>query len=116
MKAAISFTRKTRTVIFSPRRLLVLLICVAAAVSLSWSVWIALAANRTWTGNSINNPNPALRDNFWTTAENWSGNIAPSANDDLIFSSSAQPGSVNTFANGTTFNSISISGGHTIQR
>jgi hypothetical protein len=45
----------------------------------------ALAATRTWTGASIKNPNSALRNNFWTDPFNWSGNVAPVAGDDLVF-------------------------------
>ena len=82
---------------------------------LVWWFRVSQAASRTWTGASISNPTPSLRNNFWTTAENWSGNTAPVAGDDLIFGSAPQASSLNTFANGTTFNSISISAGHTMQ-
>lgn len=73
-----------------------------------------LGATRTWTGASINDPNPANRNNFWTTAANWSGNAFPVPGDDMVFPNSAlQAASQNTFAPGTTFGKITI-GSHTI--
>jgi autotransporter-associated beta strand protein len=63
----------------------------------------AHAATRTWTG--------AGPDNNWTTAANWSGTIAPSEGDDLVFPDSVtKTTAINTFASGTTFSSISFSG------
>jgi len=78
----------------------------------------AEAATRTWTGASINNPFPP-KDNFWGNQFNWAGNVAPVAGDDLVFNGGIQPTSINTFAAGTIFNSISvtnhvISGGNAI--
>jgi hypothetical protein len=57
----------------------------------------------TWTGLGS--------DTNWTTANNWSSDTPPSPGDDLVFPllSSASPyPSVNNFAAGTTFNSITI--------
>lgn len=56
------------------------------------------AVTRTWTGASINDPTPANRTNFWTTAANWSGNTIPAPGHDLVFpTSSFQAVSQNTF-------------------
>ncbi len=57
----------------------------------------------TWTGLGS--------DTNWTTANNWSGDTSPSPGDDLVFpalSSKSPYASVNNFAAGTTFNSITI--------
>src|SRR4051812_48084819 len=68
-----------------------------------------LAAVRTWTGASINDPTPANRNNFWTTAANWSGNAFPVPGDDLVFPTAAfQTASQNTYAPGTSFGKITI--------
>src|SRR5262245_61225380 len=96
-------------------RIFLALLFLIVTCLLIWSLRVSQAANRTWTGASISNPIPSLRNNFWTTPENWAGNVAPVVGDDLIFGSSAQPSSLNTFANGTTFNSISISPGNVMQ-
>src|ERR1051325_8534473 len=98
---------------FSPRHwLTVCVVSFVAPAMLFWSVWIVIAANRTWTGGTPGDfnclsPNPA-----WTNSCNWASKIVPVAGDDLTFGSSLQPSSVNNFANGTTFNSLSVSGGH----
>ena len=83
-----------------------ILILPIAVVPLVWALWLAHAANRTWNGNGGND--------LWTTAANWNGLVAPSAGDDLIFPTSNQRNSVNKFALGTAFNSISVSGGHSM--
>jgi hypothetical protein len=63
----------------------------------------ALAATREWTG--------AGPDNNWTTAANWSGNIAPSEGDDLVFPDGVTKlTTINTFGAGTTFSSITFRG------
>ena len=73
-----------------------------------------LAATRTWTGASINDPTPANRNNFWTTAANWSGNAIPVPGDDLVFpTASLQAASQNTYGPGTSFGKITI-GTHSI--
>src|SRR5438128_8037328 len=55
----------------------------------------------TWDGGGA--------DNFWTTAVNWVGDIAPVAGDVLVFpAGAAQPINVNDFAAGTTFTSLSV--------
>src|SRR4051812_4580822 len=54
----------------------------------------------TWDGGGA--------DNHWTTAANWAGDVAPNPGDDLSFPfGAAQPITVNDFAAGTAFNSIS---------
>src|ERR1044072_636677 len=72
------------------------------------------AATRTWTGGTpgdsscnafTNNPN-------WLIPCNWSAKTVPAAGDDLVFPASIFPVSTNNFGNLTTFNSLSISGGH----
>ncbi len=84
-------------------------------VSLSaWSFWKAYAAVKTWTGASVSNPNPALRNNLWTNQLNWAGNTAPVPGDDLVFGGSAQINSQNSFPTGTSFESLTIGGGHII--
>jgi autotransporter-associated beta strand protein len=64
-----------------------------------------LPAMATWTGAS-----PV--DSNWSTAQNWQGNVAPSPFDDLVFpAGAAQQTNVDDFSAGTTFNSITLSGG-----
>src|SRR3954467_12066947 len=73
-----------------------------------------LAAVRTWTGASINDPSPANRNNFWTTAANWSGTGFPAPGDDLVFpTASFQVASQNNYLAGTSFGKITIEN-HTI--
>jgi len=62
----------------------------------------------TWTGLG--------GDNHWSTAANWANSLAPQAGDELIFTGSTQSTSVNDYAAGTQFSSISIqSGNFTLQ-
>jgi hypothetical protein len=62
------------------------------------------AAVRTWDGGGA--------DANWQTAANWVGDVAPVANDDLVFpASSAQFATNNNFFFFTTFNSITFEGG-----
>ena len=65
------------------------------------------SATKTWTG-AAGNAN-------WQTAANWGG-TAPVAGDDLVFpAGAAKLSNTNNFANGMTFNSITISGtGYTL--
>ena len=50
-------------------------------------------------------------DSNWTTPENWASDVAPSADDALIFPvDAAQTTNVNDFANGTQFGSILFEG------
>ena len=64
----------------------------------------AFATVRTWDGGGA--------DTNWQTAANWVGDVAPSANDDLVFPAVATQFSTNNnFALLTTFNSITIEGG-----
>lgn len=61
------------------------------------------SATRTWDGGGANGN--------WNTAANWVGDVAPVANDDLIFpATSAQFATTHNFS-GTTFNSITFEGG-----
>src|SRR5438874_6531924 len=58
----------------------------------------------TWDGGGV--------DNHWTTAANWTGDVAPSPGDDLVFpSGAAQLANVNDFAAGTAFQSLIINDG-----
>lgn len=61
------------------------------------------AATRTWDGGGA--------DNNWSTAANWSGDIAPSAGDDLVFSGSTRTTPNNDYTAGTSFNTITFSNG-----
>ena len=96
----------------SRKNLITLIIGISFISIVLWGFWKAYAASRTWTGASINNPNLALRNNLWSNNLNWSTNVAPVAGDDLIFPGSLQAQSNNDFASGTTFNSLTLSGGH----
>src|SRR6185436_8825369 len=102
----------TKRVTSRVRWLLVLSVCVVPVV---FALWTTFAASRTWTGASINLPPPNPQNNLWTNNLNWSGNVAPVAGDDLTFGPSQQATSLNNFANATTFNTITIGSGHTIQ-
>ncbi|MGB7325542.1 MAG: hypothetical protein WBD31_11780, partial [Rubripirellula sp.] len=62
-----------------------------------------LLAVATWDGGGA--------DDNWTTANNWAADVAPSANDDLVFpSGAARAANVNNFTAGTQFGSVQISG------
>lgn len=64
----------------------------------------ALSAAKTWDGGGA--------DANWQTAANWAGDIAPVANDDLVFpATAAQFSANNNFFLLTNFNSITIEGG-----
>lgn len=64
----------------------------------------AFATVRTWDGGGA--------DTNWQTAANWAGDVAPVANDDLIFPATAtQFTANNNFGLFTTFGSITIEGG-----
>ena len=68
------------------------------------SAIVGEAAVRTWDGGGS--------DANWTTAANWVGDIAPVANDDLVFpATSAQFTTNNNFALLTNFRSITVEGG-----
>src|SRR5262245_47621643 len=59
---------------------------------------------RTWDGGGGSN--------LWTEFANWQGDVAPQANDDLVFPEvAARKNNVNNFAAGTDFNSIKFTGG-----
>lgn len=62
-------------------------------------------ATRIWDGGS------AIGNN-WTDAANWVGDVAPVANDDLVFpAGAARLGAANDFLPGTPFNSIRFTAG-----
>jgi hypothetical protein len=66
---------------------------------------IAAAATRTWDGGGA--------DANWNTPANWVGDVAPSANDDLVFPAEAkQFVTNNNFFLLTNFNSITFEGGN----
>src|SRR5438132_7224087 len=57
----------------------------------------------TWDGGGA--------DNHWTTAANWTGDVAPQPGDYLVFpSGAAQLANVNDFAAGTAFHSLALTG------
>jgi autotransporter-associated beta strand protein len=58
---------------------------------------------KTWDGGGS--------DNNWSTPENWSTDIAPSAGEDLIFQGSTRTSPYNDYTAGTSFKSISFSSG-----
>lgn len=67
-----------------------------------------MPAVRTWDGGALSNN--------WTNANNWVGNIAPVAGDDLIFpAGNFDKTADNDFANGTSFRSITLGGGYTLK-
>ena len=67
----------------------------------------AFSAVKTWDGGGA--------DANWQTAANWSTDVAPVANDDLIFpAAAAQFATNNNFFFLTNFNSITIDGSYTI--
>ncbi len=64
----------------------------------------AFSAVKTWDGGGA--------DNNWNTAANWSNDVAPVANDDLVFpATSAQFATNNNLFFLTNFNSITFEGG-----
>lgn len=67
----------------------------------------SFAAVRTWDGGGA--------DANWQTAANWVGDVAPAANDDLVFpAATTQFTTNNNFPIQTTFNSVTIDGSYTI--
>jgi hypothetical protein len=63
-----------------------------------------IVATRTWDGGSKAN-------NLWKTKENWIGDVAPIAGDNLIFPAIAsQKVNFNDYSSGTVFGSITVSG------
>src|SRR5690349_7000306 len=69
---------------------------------LAFASTCAHATLRSWSG--AGSPNIS-----WTNNNNWVGNVAPVAGDDLEFMDGANhPASSNNFAPGTTFNSIAF--------
>jgi autotransporter-associated beta strand protein len=67
----------------------------------------AFSAVKTWDGGGA--------DANWTTAANWVGDVAPVANDDLVFpATAAQFTTSNNFFLLTNFNSVTLDGNYTI--
>src|SRR3954468_23870446 len=82
---------------FGSRLVIIVLILIAGTIA-------AYPATRTWDGGGT--------DANWQTAANWSGDVAPSAGDDLVFpASGAQQANNNNFFLLTSFNSITVEGG-----
>ena len=78
-----------------------LLLCSLSAI---FFVSNAFSAVKTWDGGGA--------DNNWNTAANWLADVAPVANDDLVFpATSAQFATNNNLAFLTTFRSITFEGG-----
>ena len=74
---------------------------IMSALIVTFAGSVTDAATRTWTGSGPNGN--------WTTSLNWTGSIAPSAGDNLVFPAgpSVKTGT-NNFPNTTAFASISI--------
>jgi autotransporter-associated beta strand protein len=65
-------------------------------------------ATVTWDG-SADGSNVPFQNANWTSPQNWVGDVAPSPGDDLVFPAGAlQASSVNDFAPGTAFHSITL--------
>ncbi len=62
----------------------------------------ALLSVCTWDGGGS--------DNKWSTAANWANDVAPVANDSLVFSGSTRTATTNDFTEGTSFALIEFSG------
>jgi autotransporter-associated beta strand protein len=78
----------------------IIVLCVVLLFSIN-----AFSAVKTWDGGGV--------DANWTTAANWVGDVAPAANDDLVFpAAAAQFTTNNNFFLLTNFNSITIEGGN----
>ncbi len=58
----------------------------------------ALLSVCTWDGGGS--------DNNWSTAANWANDVAPIANDSLVFSGSTRTATTNDYTSGTSFDSI----------
>src|SRR5215213_2014700 len=68
----------------------------------------AFSAVKTWDGGGGADTN-------WQTAANWVSDVAPAANDDLVFpASAAQFTTNNNFFLLTNFNSVTLDGNYTI--
>ncbi len=84
------------------------LLYLAALVIGTSSIWVlwsghVAAATATWDGGGS--------DNNMNTAQNWTGDVAPSAGDDLVFpAGTARKTITNNYTAGTSFNSITFSG------
>ncbi|MFN6189359.1 MAG: beta strand repeat-containing protein, partial [Planctomycetia bacterium] len=74
------------------------------ALGLAWPGVAAAQTNRTWSATSTN---PT-----WSVNGNWSGSVAPVANDSLFFASTSGTRSLtNDILAGTTFNGITFNSG-----
>lgn len=60
----------------------------------------ALLSVCTWDGGGANN--------YWATAANWVGDVAPVAGDDLVFQGTVRKSTQNNLAAGTAFESITL--------
>lgn len=87
------------------------LLYLAALVIGTSSIWVlwsghAAAATATWDGGGS--------DSNMNTAQNWAGDVAPSAGDDLVFPAGAARKTItNNYTAGTSFNSMTFSGSTT---
>ncbi len=74
------------------------------AILLFLSASNAYSIVKTWNGGGA--------DSNWTTAANWAGDVAPTANDDLVFPANASKFAANNdFSFQTAFRSLTITGG-----
>src|SRR6266850_4446977 len=70
----------------------------------------SVATNRTWDGGAVG------VDANWTTANNWAGNVAPTAGDFLIFSNNVSKKVVtNNFALNTDFSGFRLEADYTLR-
>ena len=73
-------------------------------------VVLRVPATRTWDGQK--DDGTASANANWMTKENWVGDVAPQVGDNLVFPANATKKlNFNDFPNGTTFTSITFSGG-----
>ncbi len=69
-----------------------------------------LLSTRVWDGSADGSGVP-FTDAHWTSPQNWVGDVAPTAGDDLVFPATAlRMTATNDFPGGTAFHSIRISG------
>jgi autotransporter-associated beta strand protein len=81
-----------------------LLIALIAIVPITWALWVAHAASRTWTGSA---GAPIFN---WTAPTNWKDGLVPQTGDSLIFPVVQQTIMNNDYPNNTSFASMTFSG------
>jgi autotransporter-associated beta strand protein len=81
-------------------------LCASAALVLAMTA-PASAATRIWDGDALGN--------FWTTAANWQGDVAPVAGDSLIFPAGFSVTTINDFPVDTEFGLLVFAGTYGVQ-